>query len=222
MTTLPAAITRYTGANTFSAQDFHGNVFYAFQKQNDAGCVVMVAADGSSTEVLSIPSSGRPALECNPLAGLWAVGNKETGTRATPPRYPIVQYVPFPVGAQGPQGIPGPAGAPGAGGVMLFPTPIAPAAWSGRTLNGGVLVDVPTVFGVAPEAGYFIRLSATASAAGVITRAGTESAPYFVTLVSQVAGVRNDTQGWVPGPSIFVSTIGGEARVWLQLVGFSG
>jgi hypothetical protein len=221
MTTLPDNLTRFTGANTFTAQDFHGNIFYAFQGPDDTGYVTMAYPDGSSTTVLEMPNhSGRPALECNPLVGLWAVGNKETGSRATPPRYPIVQYVPFPAGTPGPQGaqgVPGPAGM----GTMLFAQPLASPAWSGRTLNGGVLIDVPTVFGVAPEPLYLVRLSATAPAAGIITRTGTTQAPYFVTLVSQAANVRNDTQGWTPGPSIYISTVGGSATVWLQVVGVS-
>lgn len=96
MTALPNEIARYTGANAFSAQDAAGNAFYVFQKQNDTGLVVMVYPNGVAREVLSLPSkSGRPSLECNPLVGLWAVGNKESGSRATPPRYPIIEYVPF-------------------------------------------------------------------------------------------------------------------------------
>jgi hypothetical protein len=208
MTTLPNNITRYTGANTFSAQDFHGNIFYVLQKQNDTGSVVMELPDGSAYEVLSMPAgSGRPCLEVNPLVGLWAVGNKETSTRTTPPRYPIAQYVPFPAVA---------------GGITLFDAPYVSSEWSGRALAGGALVDIPATFGVPSAPAYLVRLSGLASAAGVIVRAGTERAPYFVTLVTQVANIRVDTNGWIPGPMALISTVGGSAACWLQIVGASG
>jgi hypothetical protein len=125
---------------------------------------------------------------------------------------PVPKWVPTPAATPSP---------PGVGGVALFPAPIAPAQWDKRTVTGGVLVDIPATFGVAAEAVYLIRLSGLASAAGVIIRAGTESAPYFVTLVTQVAGVRVDTQGWVPGPTMLISVMGGSAQVWLQLIGFA-
>jgi len=219
MTALPSTITRYTGANAFSAEDAHGNVFYAFQKQNDAGTVVMVTPDGSTTEVLSLPGSGRPALECNPLVGLWAVGNKETGSHATPPRYRITAYVPFAAGQQGAPGVPG---VPGAGGVALFDAPMVSPDWSGRVFGGGVLIDIPATFGVPPAAAYLIRLAASAGAANVKVRAGTEAAPYFLTLNTQAPGVETHTQGFVPGPKLWVSTAGGAATVWLQVVGRAG
>jgi hypothetical protein len=219
MTTLPNNITRYTGANCFPAQDFHGNIFYVLQKQGDTGSVVMELPDGSAYEVLSMPAgSGRPCLEVNPLVGLWAVGNKETSTRTTPPRYPIAQYVPFPAGAPGPQG---PQGVPGAGGITLFDAPYVSSEWSGRALAGGQLVDIPATFGVPSAPAYLVRLSGLASAPGVIVRAGTERAPYFVTLVTQVANIRVDTNGWIPGPVALISTVGGSAQTWLQIVGHS-
>ena len=208
MTTLPNGITRYTGANTFTAEDAHGNVFYCFQKQKDAGCVVLVKPDGSATEVLSIPNSGRPSLDCNPLVGLWAVGNKETGSRATPPRYPIPAYVPFT------------ASGGGGGGFTLLPAPAVASAWSGRTVQGGEWLDVPAVFGVPSASGYLLRLSAVAGAADVRARAGSEAAPYFLTVNTQVAGVEIHGQGWAPGPRCWVSTVNGSARVWLQVCGW--
>lgn len=215
MTTLPDNLTHFTGANTFTAQDFAGNVFAAFQGPDDTGYVTMTTPDGSSRTVLEMPNkSGRPCFEWNPQYGLIAVGNKENGIRALPPRYPIAEYVPFPKGAQGPPGEPG-------AGVLLFAHPLASPAWSGRVLNGAAHVDAPAVFGVAPEPAYIIRLSATAAAPGTIVRTGTPNAPYFVTLVSQVAGVRNDTQGWTPGPSIYISVVNGSCVVWLQIVGVS-
>lgn len=218
MITLPNSIIRYTGANTFTAQDAAGNLFYVLQKQNDTGCVVMVTPNGAASEVLTLPSgSGRPALECNPLVGLWAVGNKETGGRATPPRYPIAQYVPFAV-----KGTPGPQGEPGTGGLTLFPAPRTSPAWEGRHLSAGELVDIPTVFGVPSAPSYLVRFVAQAGKADVRVRAGTESAPAFLTMNTQVANLQQHIQGWVPGPVCYISTVNGEARVWLQILGFSG
>lgn len=219
MTTLPNGITRYTGANTFTAEDADHNIFYAFQKQNDTGCVVMVKPNGAAKEVLTIPAGGRPSLDCNPLFGLWAVGNKETAANTPPTRYPIAEYVPFPQGAQGPQG---PPGAPGAGGVVLFPAPYVSSLWSGRALAGGEVVDIPATFGVQSAPAYLVRLSGLAPTPGVVVRVGTQTAPYFLTLMTQVANVRMDAQGWVPGPLVLVSTVGGSAATWLQVVGFSG
>jgi hypothetical protein len=212
MTTLP--IPRYMGANTFTAQDYAGNIFYAYQASNaDTGVLTMVDRAGIARTITPAPVQGRPALDCIPHVGLWFVGNKETGSTQPPPRHPVKEYVPFPA----PKGEPGTPGA----GVLLFAHPLVSLDWNGRVLNGSARIDVPALFGVAPEPAYLVRLSATAQAAGVIVRTGTEQAPYFVTLVSQVANVRNDTQGWTPGPSVYISTKGGEAVVYLQIVGVS-
>lgn len=210
MTTLPNGITRYTGANAFSAQDSAGNIFYVFQKQDDAGSVVMVRPDGSTKEVLSLPAkSGRPSLDCNPLVGLWAVGNKETGSRATPPRYPIPEYIPFKTTG-------------GGGGFTLLPAPAIASAWSGRAVQGGEWVDVPAVFGVPSASGYLLRLSAVAGAADVRARVGSEAAPFFLTVNTQVAGVEVHGQGWAPGPRCWASTVNGAARLWVQVLGYMG
>jgi hypothetical protein len=217
MTTLPNSIARYTGANTFTAQDAAGNLFYVLQKQNDTGCVVMVTPNGATAEVLTLPSkSGRPALDCNPLVGLWAVGNKETDPRSTPPRYPIAEYVPFKI-----KGEPGPRGEAGAG-LTLFPAPRTSPAWEGRQLNGGMSVDIPAVFGVPSATAYLIRFVAQASKADVRVRAGTESAPAFLTMNCVLANIQFHTQGWTPGPVCYVSVVNGPALVWLQICGWSG
>ena len=92
---LPDGLTRYSGANAFTAQDAAGNVFGVFQGPNDAGVCVMRRPDGTIVRLNHPPIQGRPSLECNPLAGLWIVGNKEASPREFPPRYSIAEYVPF-------------------------------------------------------------------------------------------------------------------------------
>jgi hypothetical protein len=205
MANLPGGITRYTGANTFSVQDAAGNVFFIFQKQHDAGTVIMERPNGTSVEVLSTPdNSGRPSLECNPGVGLWLTGNRETGDHATPPRYPVKEYVPFAAGA-----------------LQLFDAPRSSPQWDARELSSGVWVDVPATFGVPAAAAYLVRLCGQAPYAEVTIRAGTEAAPHFFTLQTQAANVRKDAQGWVPGPHVYMSAIGA-ATVWLQICGYSG
>lgn len=113
-------------------------------------------------------------------------------------------------------------GPPGSGGVTLFPTPLIVAAWEGRILNGGVLVDVPAVFGCLSASAYLIRFVAQAKVADVRVRAGTSAAPYFLTLNLVVPNLQSHIQGWAPGPLMYVSTAQGEAKVWLQVLGSSG
>ena len=196
---------RYTGANTFAAEDSTGNVFYIYQGPSDSGCCVMIEPGGASRVVLSTPAnSGRASLDCNPLVGLWLVGNRETPATQPPPRYPIAEYVPWP--------------APAGSGLTLLPAPVSSSAWNGRALSGGALVDVPAVFGVASAEAYLVRLCGQAGVSNVKVRAGTELAPYFLTLVTQFPNVRMDTQGWVPGPLVYISTFDGNAQVWLQVL----
>jgi hypothetical protein len=121
-------------------------------------------------------------------------------------------------GAQGPQG---PRGEPGAGGVVLYPAPFVAQAWGGRALSGGELIDIPTAFGVPSASAYLVRLSGLATTAGVVVRAGSPQAPYFLTLMTQVANMRMDAQGWIPGPVALVSTVAGGAQVWMQVIGSS-
>jgi hypothetical protein len=213
MTQLPNA--RYTGANTFTAEDSAGNVFYAYQGPDDSGCVAIVQG-GQARLILSIPNSGRIALDCNPLIGLWAVGNKDAPAEQTPPRYVIKEYVPW---SSGGEGIAGPPGASGAGGVTLYDAPISCAAWDGRDLSGGALVDIPAEFGVESAPCYLVRFCGQATYPNVKIRAGSELAPHFLTLTTQAPGIRKDTQGWIPGPIAYISTVDGQAKVWLQIIG---
>jgi hypothetical protein len=213
MTTLPND--RYTGANTFTAADYIGNVFYAYQGPDDSGCVAMVQG-GQARLILTISHSGRIALDCNPLVGLWAVGNKDATANQTPPRYSIEEYVPWPSGGEGIAGAPGSAG-PGA--VTLYAAPIACPAWDGRDLSGGALVDIPSAFGVESAPAYLVRFCATAVYPNVKIRAGSEAAPHFLTLTTQVPGIRKDCQGWIPGPVAYISTVDGQAKIWLQIIG---
>ena len=111
--------------------------------------------------------------------------------------------------------------APGAGGsgLVLFDAPRTSPLWEGRTLNGGELVDVSAVFGVPVASAYLIRFVASAGAANVRVRAGTEQAPAILTMNTQVAGIQQHLQGWAPGPLVWISVVNGPATVWLQVVG---
>lgn len=104
-------------------------------------------------------------------------------------------------------------------GLTLFSAPRTAAAWEGRQLSGGESVDIPAVFGVPPASAYLIRFVAQAAKADIRVRAGSEAAPYFVTVNTQAPGLQVHTQGWVPGPTCYVSTVNGVASVWLQLLG---
>ena len=88
-------------------------------------------------------------------------------------------------------------------------------------LSGGMLVDMPAVFNVPSASAYLIRFVAQAAAANVRVRAGTEAAPFFLTMNLTVPNMQSHTQGWVPGPQTYVSTVNGLAQVWLQLCGFA-
>lgn len=105
------------------------------------------------------------------------------------------------------------------GGITLFDAPRTSPAWEGRQLHGGELVDIPSVFGVPAASAYLLRFVAESAAPDVRVRAGTESVPFFLTVNTQVASVQVHTQGWAPGPSVYVSTVGGAATVWLQICG---
>lgn len=108
------------------------------------------------------------------------------------------------------------------GGMQLLPAPRTSPAWEGRTLTGGVEVDVPLTFGVPSAPAYLIRFVASAAKADVRVRAGTSAAPYFLTLNLVVPNLQSHIQGWAPGPLMYVSTAQGEAKVWLQVLGSSG
>lgn len=112
------------------------------------------------------------------------------------------------------------------GGMQLLPAPRTSPAWDGRTLTGGVEVDVPTVFGVPSAKLYHIRFVAVAQQANIRVRAGTREAPHFVTLNTQVANNPIPTNGDAPGPLVWVSVVDGNgkpatAQIWLQICGFS-
>src|SRR4051812_24977075 len=112
--TLP--IPRYTGANCFTAQDYAGNIFCAYQTEgDDLGYLIMIDPSGIARDITPHVAEGRPCLDCNPSVGLWFVGNKETGKHEPPPRYDVPQYVPWPSGGQGVAGPPGGARAGGGG-----------------------------------------------------------------------------------------------------------
>lgn len=132
---------------------------------------------------------------------------------------PIPGFVPIPQsGKPGPPGPPGPAGA---GAITLLPAPVTSPQWEGRVLSGGVLIDIPTVFGVPSASAYLVRFAAKAPAANVRARAGTEAAPWFLTLVTQAPDLEIHTQGWVHGPAVWVSAVGGTPTVWLEIEGHS-
>jgi hypothetical protein len=93
MTPLP--LTRYTGEETECQTDCAGRHFWAYQGPNNTGVVIM--EQGGVCSVLPYTCTGRPSLECNPLAGLWLIGNQEAAPNETPPRIRIVEYEPWPM-----------------------------------------------------------------------------------------------------------------------------
>jgi hypothetical protein len=95
MTSLPLA--RYTGEETECATDVHGRHFWAYQGPNNTGVVIM--EDHGACTVLPYECTGRPSIECNPLAGLWLIGNQEAAPNETPPRIHVAEYVPWPMPA---------------------------------------------------------------------------------------------------------------------------
>jgi hypothetical protein len=109
------------------------------------------------------------------------------------------------------------------GGVTLFALPRTSPMWEGRQIlpGAGELVDIPAVFGVSGASAYLLRFVATAAAADVRVRAGTEYAPHFLTVNTQVANIQVHTQGWTPGPLVYVSAVNGAATVWLQVCGYA-
>jgi len=160
------------------------------------GCVIL--PDGSLQAGASAdPVGGTPITKSGFVGGFW-------------PAIPNVDD-PYPLG--------------GAGGV-LFDKPVTTPAWEGRTLYGGEVVDVPAVFGVPPAAIYQIRFVAQAPAPNIRVRAGTQAAPYFVTVNTQVANQQVHTGGPTPGPSVYVSSVDSAgqpatSQVWLQICGYS-
>jgi hypothetical protein len=131
------------------------------------------------------------------------------------PRIPNID-APYTYGA----GPAGPIGPKGSGSPTLFPAPLTSAEWNGRQVSGGVDVDIPAVFGAPSASGYLIRFVAVAAAPNVRVRAGTQPNPYFLTLNTQIPNVEVHTQGWAPGPHVYVSTVNGPASVWLQVIGY--
>lgn len=104
-------------------------------------------------------------------------------------------------------------------GWQLLPAPVIAPEWEGRSLSGGVWVDVPAVFGVPARPKYLIRLVAQAPLPNVRARVGTEQAPFFVTVNTQAPGLQFHMQGWAPGPQCYVSSVNGTPTVWLQILG---
>lgn len=145
-------------------------------------------------------------------------GSLEVWASAVPIGIPPITQTGFVGGCWDP--IPGVDEPWGAGGITLFPAPVTSPTWEARTLSGGVLVDIPAVFGVPSASAYLVRFVASASAPNVRVRAGaSEQAPAFLTVNTQAAGVQVHTQGWTPGPQAWISTANGAALIWLQIVG---
>ena len=131
------------------------------------GCVIL--QDGT----LEVWATAVPPLQPNVT---------DTGFQGVWDRVPGVDAPWSSGGAQGPMG---PAGPAGAGSVTLFDTPRTSTAWQGRTVSAGESVDIPAVFGAPSATAYLIRFAAVATAANVRIRAGTQAAPYFLTLNTQ-------------------------------------
>jgi hypothetical protein len=182
------------------------------------GAPIMVRDWVQGQKGVSVGPFGHGASVALPTGGLLTVVPVASDSSEVKPSIMIDGGLgaPYALGTGGEQG---PQGEPGTGGIILFPAPVTTPTWEGRTLNSGELVDIPAVFGVPSATAYLIRFVAQAGAADVRVRAGTEEAPYFVTVNTQVAGVQVHTQGWVPGPACYVSVVNGSAQVWLQVLG---
>lgn len=107
------------------------------------------------------------------------------------------------------------------GGVTLFPSPLTTPAWEGRQMaaNSGEWVDIPLTFGATAASSYLLRFVALSDVPDVRVRAGTEAAPFFLTVNTQAAHIQIHAQGWAPGPRVWVSTANGAAQVWMQVLG---
>jgi len=110
----------------------------------------------------------------------------------------------------------------GGGGVNLLPAVATAPAWEAHSLTTGILVDIPSVFNVPRASAYLVRFTVNAPVANVRGRAGTEAVPYFFTVNSRPDGSDEMQQGWVPGPSCYISPAQGTPTVWFQVVGWSG
>jgi hypothetical protein len=226
----------YGGATITGAHDATGREHTLFCAKDLTTNTFGLYGVADDVPVLLAPVSGRGSVWVSLFDGMgyWKGWEGETKRGGA-----IPGFVPFPsipalavaiaqlretaqAGVPGPQGPPGAPGAPGAGGVVLFPAPLTSAAWEGRTLNGGEAVDIPATFGCAPAAAYLIRFVAQSNTADVRVRAGTIAAPFFLTLNLVVPKLQAHIQGFAPGPIAYISTAQGEAKIWLQVVGYSG
>lgn len=110
-----------------------------------------------------------------------------------------------------------------AAGIVFFPSVLTSNGWEGRTINGGVVVNVPAVFGAPSAAAYLIRFVAMGHV-NVRVRAGASvTNPLALTMNLQVEGLQSHIQGWSPtsnATDIYVSTVNGAATIWLQIVGY--
>lgn len=110
----------------------------------------------------------------------------------------------------------------GMSGSVLFDAPLSSPQWDGRQMpaDTGIAVDIPTVFG-APSVGvYHIRLVAIADAPNIKARAGrVGGAPHFVTVCTPAAHAEAHGNGPAPGPHMWISVVGGPAKIWLQIDG---
>lgn len=158
-TALPAGMIRYTGASTHATQDATGAIFMAFQKQNNAGSLIVIR-DGVATEIVLSPKlAGRPSLDVNPFVGLWVVGNQETDRSHVPQRIAVPEYVPFglPSGGVTPQVI-----AVGSAIDLLYIPPYLPSALD-------TVEELTARFNKLKAA--FLEHVALSEAAGVVRRA---------------------------------------------------
>ncbi len=109
----------------------------------------------------------------------------------------------------------------GGGGIHLLPAVATNPAWEAHSLTAGVLVDIPSTFAVPVASSYLVRVTMNAPLANVRARFGTQACPFFYTVNSRPNGEDEMDQGWVPGPSCYVSPAQGTPTVWFQICGFS-
>lgn len=226
----PLSQPRYTGANTFSAHDGAGKVFWAFQGPGDRACLFMEKDGGCHDITPAGLGLGRPSLECDPARGLWVIGNKQGSVNHTPPRIPVPEYTPFPA-ADDDGAIAELLGRvttleqlPASRGPVFLPTPLLAQEWQGMPFQGEEPIHMPNVFRAPPARAYLLRISARAVSADTHFRIGPLSAPYAMTVTTPAPGVRADNGPcWVPSiESVVVASTrdGGLTEAWVQVWGY--
>ncbi len=227
----------FTPLANFAGYEHCLNAMPCFVHPNGNVYGVVVAKRGGTTQNLDIyrvrpPGLSRELVHTYVGGGVDAVSQIAAGgciirqdgslwawASAVPQQSPNITKTGFVGGYWDP--IPGVDDPWAPGGVTLLPGVRTNPAWEARSLTAGVMLDIPATFGVPVANSYLVRLTMNAPIANVRARCGTQATPFFFTVNSQVAGVDNMDQGWVPGPLCYVSPAQGTPTIWLQICGFA-